>query len=240
MQMFRGGGLAGLLRIEEVQQELKLTDAQKEQLTKLEEQRREEMRKRFSEFQGLSDEERRARFEKMREQAAEEAQKRAKETQSQLQKVLKPEQFKRLMQIDLQQQARRGGISLLLREDVGKAIGLSAEQKKQVESLAEATRNQMTKMYEGLRDLSREERGKRMEENRQKLEQMRTAAQKKAMGLLEAGQKEKLRAMMGKPFKMPERTGTFGRGGARPGGEGEGRRRPGGEGEGGRRPRGGR
>lgn len=238
--MMGRGGLVGLLMIEEVRKEIGLTSDQEAKLREYGEKRREEMRKRFAGMQDLSREERQKRFEQMREQFAKEAEKAAKEAQKFVQGILKPDQFKRLMQIELQQQARRQGPEVLLRPDIVQALGLTDDQKSSLEKIVGKLREQREamgaetrKLFEGMRDMSREERGKAMEKARERMtasrekgQQAQAEAQKAAMAVLTSEQKGKLKQVMGEAFKMPEFRG-FRRGG--PGGEG-GRGGPGGEG----------
>jgi hypothetical protein len=253
-----GGGIAGLLRIEEVRKELKVTDEQETNLTELGEKLREEARERMSGMFGggenLSREERMARFEKMREQFQKQAEEAGKQIEKQVAGVLDKGQFKRLKQIELQQQARRGGPAILMRDDIAKALKLSDAQKNDLRAVVESANKQREELRSGFgnvdfRNMSEDDRAKfreTMEKNREKGEQIRTDSQKKAMALLTDDQKTTLKKIMGKPFEMPERPAFGGRRGeggqrGRPRGEGGRPRGEGGRprGEGGR-PRAGR
>lgn len=187
-----------LLRSEQVQQELKLSEAQKTRLQELNEKVQAEMRERFSGTNELSREERRARMEQMREQMQKEAETRAAETFKQVAEILEPEQLKRLKQIQLQQE----GPSALRRAEVADAIGLSAEQKAQLDKLATETEEATRKLREGTENLSREQRRERFGDLRQKSQELRDQFGKNAMALLQPGQKQKLAELFGEPFEL--------------------------------------
>lgn len=186
--MMRGGmGVAGLLVNPQVQQELNLTDEQKDQLQKVGETVMEDVRK------------------AMEKKVAE---------------ILTPEQLKRVKQIELQQR----GVMVLADPEVAAELGLTEDQKSQLNQIQEDARKQMREAWQ-----SGQGGGGNMW---QKIQEMRRENEKKAMEVLTPEQKTKLAEMMGEPFEL-DRPAM--RGGDRQGGRrGEGR--PGG----GRRPRGNR
>ena len=232
-----GGGVSGLLRSEQVQKEINITEDQKSQLAKMAEEQMAAMRERFSgqsreNREEMSDADRQAQREKMMK----EFQEAAKEAEGKIRGILKPEQFKRLKQIELQQQ----GVEALRRPDMAQALGLTEDQieklkeafagvQKQREEIGEQTRA----LYQGFRDASEDERAKLREKGEQiraKGEGLKKESQQKAMAILTDEQKGKLKDMMGKRFQLEQR-GMSGRpGGGRPGGD------RGGQGQGGRRP----
>lgn len=240
-----GGGISNLLRSEQVQKEIKVTEDQKSQLTKLSEAQRAEMRERFAGRGGENREEQsEAQRQAQRETMMKEFQERAKKTEEKIRGILTAEQFKRLKQIELQQQ----GVEALRRPDMAQALGLTEEQiqklkeifdgiQKQREEIGEQSRS----LFQGFRDASEDERAKLREKGEQlraKGENLRKESQQKAMAVLNDEQKGKLKAMMGEPFKlergsMPGRPGGD-RGGQRPGGD------RGGQGGGNQQPQGGR
>lgn len=197
-----GGGVAGLLQISEVQTELKITDDQKTKLQEL----NQSQRAGFANFRDLSREE--------REKAISES---AAKTTASIKSILTPDQFTRLEQLQVQ----RAGVQALFLPAVAEKLALTADQKTKLEELRTAGRPNM----EGLRDASREEREKLMEEFRAK----RTENEAKLVGVLTAEQKTKFDSLKGAEFKFPEGGQFGGRGGA--GAPGQGR---GGEGRGGR------
>ena len=235
------GGIAGLLRSEQVQKEVNITEDQKSQLTKMAEEQTAQMRERFAGREGenreeLSEAERQTR----REEFMKEAQERAKKTEEKIRGVLKPEQFKRLKQIELQQQ----GVEALRRPDMAQVIGLSEEQVEELKEVFEGIRKQREEIgeqsrsiFQGFRDASEDERAelrKKGEQLRARGEELQKEVQKKAMGVLNDDQKGKLKGLMGEPFKLERRSMSGRPGGQRPGGDQGGQRR--GQGDGNRRP----
>lgn len=189
-----GGGIGGLLRSDEVREELELMDDQVEQLRELEEAMREEMRgkmrERFrgergegGERRGRPDrEEMRAMFDEFR-----------KEAEGRVEEVLTTQQMDRLKQINLQQQVNRGGARALMGGPLSEALDLSDDQKEQLQERAKEVRAEMEKKIQAARD----------EANAQLME------------ILSSEQKAKLQEMTGEPFAMSRPEGPRGpRGGA--------------------------
>jgi len=218
-----GMGGIGLLRSEQVQQELKLTEDQKSKLQKLGEKMRDEFRERFSGMEGLSREERQKKMEEMREQMQKEGAERAEALKKQLAEILKPEQMKRMRQIELQQ----AGPAALAQPVVAEAVGLTDEQKEKIQEIQRESQEEMRKLWQSAREGDSEERGGRMEQLREKGRELREKAEKKAMSLLKPEQKKKLGEMMGEPFELDR--SQFGRpaGGDREQGGGDRPRRGG-------------
>ncbi len=213
-----GGGLdaAMLLRSEQVQEEINLTEEQKKAIEEYRAAQREGMRGQWQGFRDASPEERREAMEKMREQMAE----RAAKAREELAKILKPEQMKRLAQIRAQQQ----GVRLLLREEIQSLLGLTDDQKEQLGKIADEAREKMQEMFHAARG----EGGERGQ-LREKMKEMRADIQAKSMAVLTTEQKEQLsKEVLGKPFEL-DRASLMGR---RPGGEGRPQRGEGGRGRG--------
>lgn len=241
-----GGGYMGLVRIEPVQTELKVTEEQKASIDKLaDEQRAAREQERGDRggqdrpnFRDLSEEERAARMEEFRKEAAE----REAKSREQLAAILDDGQMQRLKQISIQLQ----GTQALSDDAVAKELGLTDLQK---EEIADTREEANREMFEQMRELFQggpPQDGDR-DANRAKIEELRKAADEKVLANLSDDQKQKFEAMKGPKFDMPAGAfgfggGRFGQGGRRPGGDGaEGgeRRRPGSEGgnDGGNRPR---
>ncbi len=206
MGMMGGGGL-GLLRIPEVQQELKMTQPQISKLDGAMEAVQESMRELWQgggNFQQMTPEER----EKLGAKA-EEIQEKA------VAGILDQTQMKRYKELALQQM----GAMALLRQSVGKELGITNEQRTK---LQEIQREQMRSMFQrggqggpGGAQMTPEERQKRMQEFREAREKTQAAM----LEVLTAQQKAKWTQMIGKPFKFPEmQFGAGRRGGNRPGG----------------------
>lgn len=241
----RGGGFGGfggfggggsdmtftLLRVEAVQTELQIAPDQKEAITKLEEQAREERGDRGSRgdqpnFREMSDEERREFFEKRQK----EQQERVAKMKEQLEEVLFPEQMERLEQIALQLR----GIAALADEKVAAKLKITAEQKEKLTKVQEEMRGSMG---EKIRELFSSGNRDGM---REAMTKMREDMEKEVLGVLTSTQQKQFEDMKGEKFEMPEgsRIGFGGRGGTRGGFGGAGGR--GGDGGGGRGGRGGR
>ena len=216
-----GMSVVRLLGIDQVQKELKLTDEQRAEIAKLREQGRAGRGGNREFFEGLRDLSQEARQKKMREfwkQQQEEADKRGKEAMAKLRNILKSEQLKRANQIQLQLE----GPSALRRAAVMEHIGLTEDQKAELNKLQEEIRNDMQGRPMGRGEGSRDEIRQRMQEMRKKMEE----TQKKAMAVLTAEQKQKLAEMMGEPFELDRSAMRQGRrgGGRDEGRRGEGRR----------------
>ncbi|MGQ9503436.1 MAG: hypothetical protein ACUVQG_01370 [Thermogutta sp.] len=178
-----GGGLVGysqLLRNEKVQKEIELTDDQKAELQKIEEQSRERMRQVFQ--GGQQDREAaRQRFEQARA-----------ETQKAIEGVLLPNQVKRLKEIRLQV----AGISAAIMDaDVRKELGVSEEQ---VQKIREATQ----KVMEELRSQRQEGERPSPEQMQQRMQQFRQKVTEAVMAQLTEEQKKKWNEMIGEKFEL--------------------------------------
>ena len=205
-QFGRGGGVMGLLQIREVRDELKISDEQIGKLTRLREDQDAARRDRGGfDFQGLrdlSDSEREARMREFQQ----EREKQSKATEEKVREILTGEQFKRLKQIELQQQ----GTAALMRPDIGQALGITDDQRAKMREASEGVRDKMRGLFENVRDMSEDERAGL----RDKMGKIRADSEKALMAVLTDDQKAKLKEVMGKPFDLPRP--EFGRGG--PGG----------------------
>ena len=240
-----GGGVAGLIQNQQVQEELKLSEAQVEKVRELGQEIREEMQKFFPGREGSEDltrEQRMARFQEAMEKFRQEAEKRAPEIEKKIRDMLEPAQYRRAKQIEMQLQ----GIDALLRADIIQALTLTEAQQKEIKEVLEKRNKeregldeQRRALFEGFRrDMSEEEREKaraKGEELREKGRTIQAEAQKAAMGVLTDEQKAMMPNLMGEPFEFRRPEG--GPGGRRPGGPGQGGPGQGRRGQGrGRRP----
>ncbi len=213
-----GGGL-GLLRIEQVQEELKLTEEQKTKLQDLADKLREQGgRGQRGDFQNLSEEERRERFQQMMA----EGQKRMEEARKSVEEILTADQAKRLKQIEWQQL----GPAALLQPEVAEAVGLSGEQKEQLATVAREAGEKRMQLFQGARGGEQGDRRQQGQDMRQRFEEMREKGEqitqefnKKSMAVLESEQKGKLKELMGTPFEL-DRSQMFGGPGRGPGAQG--------------------
>ena len=206
MGMMGGGGL-GMLRIPEVQQELKMTQPQIAKLDGAMEAMQESMRELWQSggnFRQMSPEERAKLMAK-----GEELQQKA------VAGILDQTQLKRFKELSLQQM----GAMALLRPSVGKELGITEEQRTKLQDIQ---REQMRTMLQrggqggpGGWQMTPEERQQRMQQFRE----AQAKTQEAMLNVLTAQQKAKWTQMIGKPFKFPERQiGALRRGGNRPGG----------------------
>lgn len=191
-----GGGSAGLLRSEYVQDELHLTADQKSRIEKILEASRESMRELFSGARDLSEEERRKRFAQLREKM----QKANAEAEKKIDQVLDDGQRKRLQGIQIQLQ----GIRALTDNDVARAVGLGLEQKQKIEAIFESLQEKTRELFSGGFDRER------FREMREKMQKMREEADQKVMQVLTDAQKKTLEDLKGKEI---DRSRLFQRGG---------------------------
>jgi len=204
---FGGGGLMGLLGMPEVLKEIAATDEQKGLIDDLVKDQRAAGRGgggfNPQEFQNLSEEERRKRFEELRKQGEE----RAKKTEDTIKTILEPKQFARLNELRIQQE----GVRALDRAEVAEKLGLSKEQKDKIAKIREESRPQGGGAGFGNRgNQSQEERQKAAEEARQRREKSNADI----LAVLTASQKESFEKMQGKKFEFPAPQGRRPGGGA--------------------------
>jgi hypothetical protein len=196
-----GGGMmdaAQLLLNKSVQEELKLTDDQKSALAKVQEKQQEAMQK----ARDAGDREKaREIFRTVREETKKEVDK-WKET------GLKPEQAKRLRQIELQTMQVRAFADA----DVQKELKLTDKQKDEVKEITEGVTKDVTE----LRNSAQNPR-----ELFPKIQALQKEAKEKVAGLLTEDQKKTWKEMVGDSFeiKFEGRGGPGGGGGFRKGGK---------------------
>jgi len=190
------GSLLGLLRVEQVQKELKLTEDQIGKVGQISEKLRAEMREPYAGLRDIEDmQERRAKMTELSNQFDAKA-------RGELREVLSRVQIMRLYQIRFQV---RGTVDALNNRWIAGRLELTDEQKKKAAELDKATQDKVTKAYSPLQDLSREERREKMAELREKITKLREEAEKNALGLLTAEQKEAFEKMKGDKFELPPR-----------------------------------
>jgi Membrane protease subunits, stomatin/prohibitin homologs len=201
----RGGGMMGgrgggvqMLRIPEVQKELKMTP---EQVGKLD-AKQDEVRQAMQGLGGgnpaqLSPEERQKRADKVQEI----------QTKA-VASILDAEQMKRYRQLELQQQ----GPAALARADVAAELKLTDEQKKKIADAQRQGDEDRRAAGQGanFQSMSQEERTKWMA----KMQDIQKATGDKILAILTEEQKAQWKGMLGAPFTFP--APTFG-GGRRPG-----------------------
>jgi Spy/CpxP family protein refolding chaperone len=174
------GGGANMLRIPEVQTELKLTDEQKTKVTDLLQKLREQRQGQGQNFQDLSPEERQKLL----------ADRRAAEDK-QLADILNADQMKRYHQLQLQQQ----GYSALADKSVADQLKLTDEQRTKIQGILDEQRAAMRDLFQS--------GGSDREAMMQKMQGIRKQTDQKIAALLTDDQKNQWKEMTGAPFTFP-------------------------------------
>jgi Spy/CpxP family protein refolding chaperone len=192
--------LQDLLRSEDVQKELEVTQEQLAEIEKIDESRRELLIKIWEDFgRAMSPEDRRQKFLENREKVNQFDE----QADAKIADILRPAQLKRLKQIQFQASLRRGVSNALTRGPLGEALDVTEDQKQKLQEVrAEVDR-----------------------ELREKIEQLRREAQDKILGVLSPEQRDRFKELTGEPFQVRRGGGRpFGRGGE--GGQKDNRRPP--------------
>jgi Spy/CpxP family protein refolding chaperone len=167
-----GGSQVFLLTQKSVQDELKTSDEQNTKVKELADKQRDGLK-------GLRELSREERQKKMEEAT--------KATEKAVAEILKPEQTKRLKQIQLQQQGPRA----FARPETATALKLTDEQKDKVKSIQEDARKEQRELFKGGPG----------EETRKKAEELRKTTQEKLLKVLTEEQQSKWKELTGEPFK---------------------------------------
>ncbi len=181
-----------LLLNKSVQDELKLTDDQKQQLSKIQTQQREAMQKAFQE--GAGDRE------KMRE-AMQAAMEKTNKNIAKVVDTLKPGQKQRFHQIQMQ----LGGLRALLNAELSKDLNLTDKQKEEIRGIQEDAQKDV-------REILQDAQGdrERMQAARQKIQKVQQEATAKALKVLNSDQQTKYKEMTGTKFDFKPDQGGFG------------------------------
>jgi hypothetical protein len=182
----RGGfGGPSLLGIAQVQDELKLTDKQKEEVQAFLEKHGERARGAFQEIQGDF-----SKFGQVMQKVNAEGMKEAA-------KFLKPEQLARLKGLNWQQ----AGVTALGNDDeLQKELKVTADQKEKLKKLADDLQRDRMELFQG--------GGFGDPETQKKSQALAKDYATKAEQTLNDGQRKTYKDLLGKPFEFP----TFGRG----------------------------
>ena len=196
MGMGMGGQVGpGIISMPAVQKELKLDDKQAAEARVFGEAYRAKAQEMMADLEGLEGQD---RMSKMQEMNAKHSATGMKEVE----KMLKPEQAKRLKQIVFQ--AR--GIDGLSDPEIAKELKITSEQTDKVKGLVEASRSEM-------REAMADANGDRAAMT-EAMTKIRKATQAKALALMTPEQTAKYKELAGESFEMPAMMG----GGGRPGG----------------------
>jgi Spy/CpxP family protein refolding chaperone len=161
-----------------------LTDDQKDSIAKLQDKARET----FSQLQGLSDEERQAKFQEIR-----------KDQDEKIGSILDAKQKDRLKEIVLQQT----GAFALIDKDVAEALKLTDDQVNKIKELADGFQKEMREAAQSARN------GGDASGARETFTKIRKEGQEKLLAVLTDEQKAKFEKMKGAKIDLPP--GGFGR-----------------------------
>ena len=186
---FSRGSLLGLLRLEQVQKEMKLSEEQTAKVKELVEKLGAEMREQYTALREIEDRaQRRAKMTELRDQFD-------NKVREQLHDVLEREQMMRLYQIRMQV---RPVVDSLANRYVVRRLELTEEQQKKVAEIAKETQAKQSELFGAMRDASDEQRSEAF----QKLRQVRSDADEKALAVLTAEQKEAFENMKGEKIEL--------------------------------------
>jgi len=178
-----GGGPANLLGNPSVQKELKLDSAQTEKATTLATETREKMMGLRSQLEGLEGQEAITKRQELAKPINEEAMKSAAA-------FLKPEQVKRLQQIEIQQR----GANALSDPAIAKKLGVTDEQASKVKTILADSQTEMRELFQSAGD----DRQAAMA----KVQTLRKDTNNKVMALMTEDQKNTWKEMTGEPFEV--------------------------------------
>jgi Spy/CpxP family protein refolding chaperone len=179
-----------LLRLEEIQKELQLTDEQKAKLRDLAEKSFARMREEWNATRDLSPEERRKKAEELRAKSQE----RFDEIRKKIEEILLPFQIQRLKEIRVQML----GVRALRDAEVAKALGLTDEQKEKLQAIEKESREKMQSFFGNVQNLSPEERRAKFNQMRDKFREAVKETQEKALKVLTPAQLDALEKLKGK------------------------------------------
>src|SRR5262249_50221535 len=176
------GGFAMLVNNEDVQKELKLekdqVDKAKSAVQGVQKKHQEELTK----LRDLSQEERREKGQELNRTISE-------ESLQALGEVLKPEQIKRLKQIEMQQ----AGVRAFIRPDVQKALNLTDQQKESIKTIEADSAKAMRELFAG---------GNAQGGGRDRMATLRKETTDKIQGVLTSEQKTTWKELTGEPFEV--------------------------------------
>jgi hypothetical protein len=189
--------LLGLLRIEQVRNELKLSAEETGKVTELSEKLRAEMREKSTALREIDDQaQRRVKMTELMDESNRKA-------SGQLRELLSREQMMRLYQIRMQV---RPLTDSLANRRVASRLQLTEAQQSKVAAIVKAVQTQQSQLrgsMRNLRDATQEQRTEVFQKSRK----IRIAAEEEVLGLLTGEQKEALEKMKGPKIELPARRG---------------------------------
>ncbi|MSR53983.1 MAG: hypothetical protein EXS09_11940 [Gemmataceae bacterium] len=190
------GGFASLLRNEGVQKELKMEKEQTEKVTEATKKITDKHADAFTKLRDLEAEERRTKSAELTKVVSE-------ETLTAVTEILKPEQVKRLKQIELQ----RAGVAAFTRADVEKALSIKDEQKTKFKAISEESTTKMRELSgfgaPGTPRPARPAPGAGRGPDQTKITALRKEMNEKAMAVCTDDQKKAFKELTGEAFEVP-------------------------------------
>ena len=188
------GSLLSLVRREQVQKELKLSEEQVAKVKKVGEELTAQMREQYTALREIEDrEKRRAKMTELTDQFDRKA-------REQLRDVLAREQMMRLYQIRTQV---RAVVESLGNTYVARRLNLTEEQKKKVAQINKDMLAKRSELFSGMRNASQEQRTEAI----QKLRKVRSDADKEALAVLTAEQSKAFQEMQGEKIELEMQRG---------------------------------
>jgi hypothetical protein len=179
-----GGGLTGLLTNKGVQEELKISDEQKSKLKSA-----------VEDIGGkYKDDLAAARKDKDREKSEKLLKAMGADVAKAAEGTLKPEQMKRLRQIEIWAALQNGNLQMLTQERVNDKIKLTEKQKDAIKEASDKLGAERREIFQNA--------GGNFEEARKKVEEKTKAAVDKFMDTLSADQKSALKELAGEKFEV--------------------------------------
>ena len=205
-----------LIGSKQVEEELKVTQQQKEKISKAVEAVRSEMRRLTAGLRELPHQEREvklARIREKREQLNSEARK-------EIETALSDDQVERLGQISLQMR----GVRALADDDLSRKLEMSNDQQNIIKAVLGEQEKRQRELFQNMSNLPRGERGQLFA----KIREMRTESESRALAVLTQEQQSAFNELKGAKFEIDRRSlfGGFGGSSGRRGAESETRVRP--------------
>jgi Spy/CpxP family protein refolding chaperone len=183
------GSLLGLIRLEQVQKELKLSEEQATKVNKVTEELTAQMREQYTALREIEDrEKRRAKMTELADQFD-------GKVREQLRDVLAGEQMTRLYQIRTQV---RAVVESLGNTYVAGKLKLTDQQKEKVARINKDMQAKRSELFGAMRDATQEQRAAATE----KLRKIRSDADKEALAVLTAEQSKAFQQMQGEKIEL--------------------------------------
>lgn len=186
--------LLGLLSLEQVQKEMKLSEEQMTKVQGIVEMLGAELREQYTAAREIEDrDQQRAKMAELRDQSDE-------KVREQLGDVVQREQLMRLYQIRMQV---RPVVDSLANTYVARRLELTDDQKNKLAEINKSVEAKQSEVYATMRDANDGQRSEAF----QKLRKIRSDADAEALELLTAEQKAAFEEMKGEKFELPARRG---------------------------------